>query len=180
MKAQNVTPFEQMVAAMRQRLRPTKANLFANQLRIYVGLDCLDTDENRLLKLLLEEVSPSLGSQLVARLLHNVKSERALPKPHARPASLPTSPSRATPTVRNAVFTVKPDRHRIGSRLRALSGSSGSLAMLSAMRRVRRAGPRACVIGTCDFLHETRTHNEDNYYICVTAKSGSRMYTALV
>ena len=30
------------------------------------------------------------------------------------------------------------------------------------------------------FLHETRTHNEDNYYICVTAKSGSRMYTALV
>ena len=109
MKAQNVTPFEQMVAAMRQRLRPTKASLFANQLRIYVGLDCLDTDENRLLKLLLEEVSPSLGSQLVARLLHNVKSERALSKPHARPASLPTSPSRATPTVRNAVFTVKPD-----------------------------------------------------------------------
>jgi hypothetical protein len=34
--------------------------------------------------------------------------------------------------VRNAVFTVKPDRHRMGSRLRALSGSSGSLAMWSA------------------------------------------------
>jgi hypothetical protein len=67
MKAQNVTPFEQMVAVMRQRLRPTEANLVANQLRIYVGLDCLDTDENRLLKLLLEEVSSSLGSQLVAR-----------------------------------------------------------------------------------------------------------------
>lgn len=46
---------------MRQRLRPKKAYLFADRLRICVGLNCAETDENRLLKMLLQEVSLSLG-----------------------------------------------------------------------------------------------------------------------
>jgi hypothetical protein len=61
MKAHHLTAFEQMTGAMRQRLRPTKANLFADQLRIYVGLNCAETDENHLLKMLLQELSLSLG-----------------------------------------------------------------------------------------------------------------------
>lgn len=35
MKVQHPSAFEQMIAAMRQRLRPTKAHLFADQLRIW-------------------------------------------------------------------------------------------------------------------------------------------------
>jgi hypothetical protein len=66
MKAHHPAAFEQMIAAMRQRLRPTKAGLFADQLRICVGLNYAETDENRLLKLLLQEVSLSLGTQLAA------------------------------------------------------------------------------------------------------------------
>jgi hypothetical protein len=65
MKAHDTAAFEQMIAAMRQRLRPTEARLFADQLRICVGLNCTVTDENRLLKMLLQEVSLSLGAQLV-------------------------------------------------------------------------------------------------------------------
>jgi hypothetical protein len=64
MKAHHPTPFEQMIATMRQRLRPTEACLFADQLRICVGLNCAETDENRLLKLLLQEVSQPCGTQL--------------------------------------------------------------------------------------------------------------------
>jgi|HubBroStandDraft_6_1064221.scaffolds.fasta_scaffold604229_1 hypothetical protein len=56
MKAEHTTTFEHMTAAMRQRLRPTKAHLFADRLRIYVGLNCAETDENRLLEMLLQEV----------------------------------------------------------------------------------------------------------------------------
>jgi hypothetical protein len=59
MKAHHLTAFEQMIGAMRQRLRPTKANLFADQLRIYVGLNCAEMDENHLLKMLLQELSLS-------------------------------------------------------------------------------------------------------------------------
>jgi hypothetical protein len=62
-KAHHHTGFEQMVTAMRQRLHPTKAYLFADQLRICVGLDCAETDKSRLLKILLQEVSLSLGTQ---------------------------------------------------------------------------------------------------------------------
>jgi hypothetical protein len=62
MKAEHTTAFEQMIATMRQRLRPTKAHLLADRLRIYVGLNCAETDENRLLKMLLQEVSLSLGA----------------------------------------------------------------------------------------------------------------------
>jgi hypothetical protein len=62
MKAERTTAFEQMIAAMRRRLRPTKAHLFADRLRIYVGLNCAETGENRLLKMLLQEVSLSLGA----------------------------------------------------------------------------------------------------------------------
>jgi hypothetical protein len=62
MKAHHSTAFEQMIAAMRQRLRPTKAYLFADQLRICVGLNCVETNESSLLKLLLQEVSLSLGA----------------------------------------------------------------------------------------------------------------------
>jgi hypothetical protein len=56
MKAQHTTAFEQMVLSMRQRLRPTKAYLFADWLRTYVGLNCGETDEHYLLKMLLQEV----------------------------------------------------------------------------------------------------------------------------
>jgi hypothetical protein len=62
MKAEHTTAFEQMIGAMRRRLRPTKAHLLADRLRIYVGLNYPETDENRLLKMLLQEVSPSLGA----------------------------------------------------------------------------------------------------------------------
>jgi hypothetical protein len=61
MKAHHPTAFEQMIGAMRQRLRPTKANLFADQLRIYVGLNSAEMDENHLLKMLLQELTLSLG-----------------------------------------------------------------------------------------------------------------------
>jgi hypothetical protein len=66
MKAHHPTPFEQMIATMRQRLRPTEACLL-DQLRICVGLYCAEMDEKRLLKLLLQEVSQSLGTQLAVR-----------------------------------------------------------------------------------------------------------------
>jgi hypothetical protein len=56
MKAQHTPAFEQMVLSMRQRLRPTKAYLFADWLRTYVGLNCAETDEQYLLKMLLQEV----------------------------------------------------------------------------------------------------------------------------
>lgn len=59
MKAEHRAVFEQMIAAMRQRLRPTKAQLFADWLRTYLGLNCAETDEIRLLTMLLQEVSPS-------------------------------------------------------------------------------------------------------------------------
>jgi len=62
MKAHHPTTFEPMIAAMRQRLRPTKAYLFADRLRIYIGLNRAETDDKRLLKILLQEVSLSLGS----------------------------------------------------------------------------------------------------------------------
>ena len=42
---------------MRQRLRPTDAYLLANRLRICIGLNYSKTDETRLLKMLLQEVS---------------------------------------------------------------------------------------------------------------------------
>jgi hypothetical protein len=59
MKARHVIAFEQMTAAMRQRLCPTKACLFADRVRICLGLNCVETDEYRLLKVLLQEVSLS-------------------------------------------------------------------------------------------------------------------------
>jgi hypothetical protein len=67
MKAHHLTPFEQMIATMRQRLRPTEASLFADQLRICVGLNCAEKDEKRLLILVLQEVSQSLGTQLAVQ-----------------------------------------------------------------------------------------------------------------
>ena len=57
MHAQFPATFEQMVASMRQRLRPTNAYLLADRLRICIGLNYPKTDETRLLKMLLEEVS---------------------------------------------------------------------------------------------------------------------------
>src|SRR5580704_8954649 len=57
MHAQYPTTFEQMIVSMRQRLRPTDAYLLADRLRICIGLNYLKTDETRLLKMLLEEVS---------------------------------------------------------------------------------------------------------------------------
>ena len=59
MKAQCTTAFEQMVLSMRQRLRPTTAYLFADRLRTCVGLNYSKNHETRLLKMLLQEVSPS-------------------------------------------------------------------------------------------------------------------------
>lgn len=44
---------------MRQRLHTTTAQLFADRLRTCVGLNYSKTDETRLLKMLLQEVSPS-------------------------------------------------------------------------------------------------------------------------
>jgi hypothetical protein len=57
MHAQYPTTFEQMIVSMRQRLRPTDAYLLADRLQICIGLNYLKTDETRLLKMLLEEVS---------------------------------------------------------------------------------------------------------------------------
>jgi hypothetical protein len=51
------TTFEQMIVSMRQRLRPTDAYLLADRLRICIGLNYSKTDETRLLKMLLQEVS---------------------------------------------------------------------------------------------------------------------------
>ena len=51
-----------MVAAMRQRLRPTEAYLFADQLRMYVGLNCAETLEHHLLTMLLQEVQPIVNT----------------------------------------------------------------------------------------------------------------------
>jgi hypothetical protein len=62
MKANYPSPFEQMVVAMQRRLRPTKAQLFADRLRNYVGLNYAKVDESRLLKVLLQELSPSLAT----------------------------------------------------------------------------------------------------------------------
>jgi hypothetical protein len=84
-KANHSTPFEQMIAAMRQRLRPTEAYLFADQLRICVGLNRAEADEYRLLKRLLQELSPSLGAPSVPR-------ERSRREP--RQAPIPIRPIR--------------------------------------------------------------------------------------
>jgi hypothetical protein len=46
-----------MIVSMRQRLRPTDAYLLADRLRICIGLNYSKTDETRLLKMLLQEVS---------------------------------------------------------------------------------------------------------------------------
>ena len=61
METQDVTPFEQMVLFMRQRLRPTGAHLFADRLRTCIGLNYSRIEETRLLKMLLQEVSLSRG-----------------------------------------------------------------------------------------------------------------------
>jgi hypothetical protein len=50
----SATEFEQMIAAMRQRLRPNDVRLLADWLRNYVGLS-----EGRLLQKLLQELSSS-------------------------------------------------------------------------------------------------------------------------
>ena len=57
MHAQYPTTFEQTIVSMRQRLRPTNAYLLADRLRICIGLNYSKTDETRLLKMILEEVS---------------------------------------------------------------------------------------------------------------------------
>ena len=52
-----------MIGSMRERLRPTRARLFAEWLRTYVGLNCAGTGENHLLKMLLQEVtSPQVSA----------------------------------------------------------------------------------------------------------------------
>jgi hypothetical protein len=43
MVAQARTDFERMIGSMRERLRPTRARLFAEWLRTYVGLNCAGT-----------------------------------------------------------------------------------------------------------------------------------------
>ena len=63
MHAQFPTTFEQMVVSMRQQLRPTDAYLLADRLRICIGLNHSKTDETRLLKMLLEEVSLTWSAQ---------------------------------------------------------------------------------------------------------------------
>ena len=55
--AQSTTDFERLIGSMRERLRPTRARLFAEWLRTYVGLNCAGVDENHLLKMLLQEVT---------------------------------------------------------------------------------------------------------------------------
>jgi hypothetical protein len=55
--AQSPNDFERMIGCMRERLRPTLARLFADWLRTYVGLSSDRTDENHLLKMLLQEVT---------------------------------------------------------------------------------------------------------------------------
>ena len=73
MKAQHTTTVEQMTVSMRQRLRPTRAHLFADRLRTCVGLNYSKTDEIHLLKMLLQEVSPprrlaeGVGAHLVGQ-----------------------------------------------------------------------------------------------------------------
>jgi hypothetical protein len=62
MKAEHTTAFQQMVLSMRQRLRPTKAHLFADLLRTYVGLNCAETLEHHLLTMLLQEVQPIVNT----------------------------------------------------------------------------------------------------------------------
>ena len=63
MHAHYPTTFEHMVVSMRQRLRPTDAYLLADRLRMCIGLNCPKTDETRLLKMLLEEVSLTWSAQ---------------------------------------------------------------------------------------------------------------------
>jgi hypothetical protein len=56
------TAFEQMIASMRDRLRPNSTRLFADWLRMYVGLSCRETSsESRLLRKLLQELSQGEG-----------------------------------------------------------------------------------------------------------------------
>ena len=52
-----------MVFINAARLRPTKAYLFADWLRTYVGLNCAETDEHHLLKMLLQEVQSVVSAE---------------------------------------------------------------------------------------------------------------------
>ena len=95
MHAQYPTTFEQMIVSMRQRLRPTDAYLLADRLRICIGLNHLKTDETRLLKMLLEEVSLTWSAQSPDD--HEVVSQlRRVPRPIGlAPATAPTLGSAA-------------------------------------------------------------------------------------
>jgi hypothetical protein len=95
MHAQYPTTFEQMIVSMRQRLRPTDAYLLADRLRICIGLNYLKTDETRLLKMLLEEVSHTLLARSPDH--HEVVSQlRRVPRPiGVAPATAPTLGSAA-------------------------------------------------------------------------------------
>jgi hypothetical protein len=84
-----------MIVSMRQRLRPTDAYLLADRLRICIGLNYSKTDETRLLKMLLEEVSLTWLAR--APDVHEVISQlRRVPRPiEVAPATAPTLGSAA-------------------------------------------------------------------------------------
>ena len=95
MHAQYPTTFEQMIVSMRQRLRPTDAYLLADRLRICIGLNYSKTDETRLLKMLLEEVSLTWLARSPDD--HEVVTQlRPVPRPiEVVPATAPTLGSAA-------------------------------------------------------------------------------------
>ena len=55
--AQSTIEFEQLVAAMRERVRLNGARLLADWLRTYIGLICRESTKNRLLNERVQEVS---------------------------------------------------------------------------------------------------------------------------
>jgi hypothetical protein len=95
MHAQYPTTFEQMIVSMQQRLRPTDAYLLGDRLRVCIGLNYSKTDETRLLKMLLEEVSLTWLARSSDD--HEVISQlRRVPRPiEVAPATAPTLSSAA-------------------------------------------------------------------------------------
>ena len=93
MHAQFPATFEQMVASMRQRLRPTNAYLLADRLRICIGLNYPKTDETRLLKMLLEEVSLTWLNQSRSSVSLSPKQRRK-PMTMLQPPVLPGNENR--------------------------------------------------------------------------------------
>jgi hypothetical protein len=81
MKARHATTFEEMIGSMRRRLRPTKAGQLADRLRTCLGLDYSKTEETRLLKMLLQQVSvaAALAESSQCRVFAEGQRDASLP-----------------------------------------------------------------------------------------------------